>query len=473
METTLNNSGHILLVVLSAFLPLFVAADVSQFAFTSQAQTVLPGAVSEAITLQAQDSTGQSSNIPQTACINLSSSSLEGQFSSSATNWNPVTTLTMNKNTANRNFYYKDSASGTHSITAKITLKPETESSSCANWPVEEWNKEWSPTQNIIIGTTGSGGNGSEQNQSTTNTTQSTNTAQSSTNSTSSYVAPPEQQIFADAGVDRSVIVGADSIFNGRAYNKKKESVSDHIRFLWNFGDGSTAEGQSVLHRFVYPGRYAVVLNVTDELETASERIIVTAESANLSFSFLSDGGVSIENLGEDDIDLSNWIVRFGSAQFMLPKNSLILAGESFKISAQTLGFQSGSAAELAYPNGSRAYIADKDSSAGKPETTKPIASVESKDVPNTEPTVKNAQLISKKTEVSADISQLPPQESDLSDEGTEESGNVSSQLAAAAEANDSYLWWLGAFGIALAGGGAVYASRRASRKEWNIIEEK
>src|SRR3989344_7178352 len=174
MEMTLNKARHLFLFVFFALFPLFVAADVSQFSFTSQVQTVSPGVVSETITLQAQDSTGQSSNIPQTACINLSSSSLEGQFSSSATNWNPVTTLTMNKNTANRNFYYKDSAYGTHSITAKITLKPETESRSCANWPVAEWSLEWSPTQNIIIGTTGSGGNSSEQNQSTANTTQST-----------------------------------------------------------------------------------------------------------------------------------------------------------------------------------------------------------------------------------------------------------------------------------------------------------
>ena len=223
MEKTLNRQGSAFIIALSAFFPLFSFAEVSQFVFTSSAQNIVEGAVSETITLQAQDASGASSNIPQTACLSFISSSSDGQFSSSATNWNPVTTLTMSKNTANRNFYYKDSASGSHTITVKIALKPEGEERSCANWPFEEWSLEWTPTQNIVIGATSSGGNNSEQDQPAATSTQSANATQSPSGSVSSYVPPPEQQIFADAGADRTVTVGADSIFNGRAYNRKKE----------------------------------------------------------------------------------------------------------------------------------------------------------------------------------------------------------------------------------------------------------
>ena len=471
MEKILNRLGSAFIIALSAFFPLFSFAEVSQFVFTSPAQNIVEGAVSETITLQAQDASGASSNIPQTACLSFISSSSDGQFSSSATNWNPVTTLTMSKNTANRNFYYKDSASGSHTLTVKIALKPEGEERSCANWPFEEWSLEWTPTQNIVIGATSSGGNNSEQDQPAATSTQSANATQSPSGSVSSYVPPPEQQIFADAGFDRAVIVGADSIFSGRAYNRNKESISDHIRFLWNFGDGSTAEGASVLHRFPYPGRYAVVLTVTDSLETASDRTTITAESAKLSLRLLSDGGVSIENLGGEDIDLSSWVIRSGGAQFLLPKDSVILAGASLKISTQTLGFRSSSGTELDYPNGSRAFSAESPAPA---PTTAP--SVDAETAPSvTKPQKKSVPVPSKidvkledpeiaeKKSAGASIAEDTPQEHVLSE----------SQTAAAAGADDSYLWWLGVLGLALAGGGAIYVSHRAGKKEWNIIEER
>jgi hypothetical protein len=41
----------------------------------------------------------------ETTHIILSSSSVTGEFSSSNTDWVSVSILTMNKNTANRNFY--------------------------------------------------------------------------------------------------------------------------------------------------------------------------------------------------------------------------------------------------------------------------------------------------------------------------------------------------------------------------------
>src|SRR3989344_592105 len=79
----------------------------------------------------------------------------------------------------------------------------------------------------------------------------------------SSYVAPPAPEVFADAGDSRTVIVGADIRFDGRAYNRQKE-ILNNTRFLWNFGDGATAEGQTVLHHFEYPGRYAVILTIAE-----------------------------------------------------------------------------------------------------------------------------------------------------------------------------------------------------------------
>ena len=158
-------------------------------------------------------------------------------------------------------------------------------------------------------------------------------------------------QLFSDAGGDRTVIVGADTQFNGRAYNRQKEHV-EHVRFLWNFGDGSTADGPAVVHHYTYPGRYAVMLTIAQNLDAVSDRIVVTAEPAKLAFDVPSDGSVAIENHAGRDLDLSGWIVRSTGQLFTLPEGSVILSNETMRIPQKTLKFWSGTQTELDYPNG-------------------------------------------------------------------------------------------------------------------------
>lgn len=293
---------------------------------------------------------------------------------------------------------------------------------------------------------------------------QTDNQTQTTQPPTSSYVAPPEPQIFADAGDSRTVIVAADTEFLGRAYNRKKETVSDHIRFLWNFGDGRTAEGQSVLHHFEYPGRYAVVLNIAENLDSASARIIITAEPARLAFTVLPDGSVAIGNNAGRDLDLSNWIVRSFGRSFVVPRDSIILTGESLRIGEKTLGFRSSSDSELEYPNGAlalQAGAASEDSGSRKSN----VPAVPS--VPAVSPAPSNPAA----DQTGASLSETENGVSDI--ENTHAS---SSQIAAAdatvPDSGDSYLWWFGAIGMAAAGGGVVVASRRAGKREWNIVEE-
>lgn len=323
----------------------------------------------------------------------------------------------------------------------------------------------------------------------TQTTTTTTSTAQSGTASVpvSSYVAPPEPQIFADAGSDRIVIVAADAIFSGRAYNRKKEIVRDYVRFSWNFGDGSTAEGASVLHHFDYPGRYAVVLNITENMDTVSDQVVITAEPAKLSFTFLSDGSVAIQNLAGRDLDLSNWMIRSLGRQFILPKDSIILSNETLRMGDKTLGFRGGSETELDYPNGALALrVADVGQTTaipvGQPQPASfpapPInasfeqksASAPKNDVNSDEPPAKSA--------IERSISTADEKDNGISDGSIFSNSQVASAASASpelaagegaglpAQAGGSSLWWLGALGIALAGSGAVYAARLARRRE-------
>ena len=309
----------------------------------------------------------------------------------------------------------------------------------------------------------------------------------SATGAVSSYVPPPSVRLFADAGSDRVVIVGADVEFRGRAYNRDKEII-ENVRFSWNFGDGSHAEGQSVLHHFDFPGRYAVVLTIAEHVEAASDKIIVTAESAQLAFSALSDGSVAIGNLSGRDIDVSNWIVSSSGKHFILPAESIILAEETLRLSAHTLGFSGTSETTLSYPNGAVAREAESQTEHALPTlapSTEGATEAEKKE-PLASGAIANAKLPAAPKKTSAPVAAM----SEENDEDAERGANVdnesvpmsaTSSLAAAGAAESSgYVWWLSALSLAALGAGAVYAVKRVGNREsfgiahdkWDIIEE-
>ncbi|HEY4522670.1 MAG TPA: PKD domain-containing protein, partial [Candidatus Paceibacterota bacterium] len=167
----------------------------------------------------------------------------------------------------------------------------------------------------------------------------------------SSYVAPPMPVLFADGGDDRTVIVGADTDFWGRAYDRRQEFV-EKVRFSWNFGDGTVAEGQHVLHRFEFPGRYAVVLSIALDRAAVSDRMVVTAEPARLAFSVFPDSSIVLENRADKDLNLSRWSIKSFGKTFILPEDTILLAGASLRVAQQTHGLTVGPNAELLYPNG-------------------------------------------------------------------------------------------------------------------------
>ncbi|QQG37907.1 MAG: lamin tail domain-containing protein [Candidatus Kaiserbacteria bacterium] len=282
----------------------------------------------------------------------------------------------------------------------------------------------------------------------------------------SSYVPPPLPQLFAEAGDDREVIVAADTEFTGFAYNREGTVIETNVRYLWNFGDGSTAEGASVLHHYAYPGRYVVVLSIAENKESAADRFVVSAQPAHISFSALPDGGVSIENDSGKDLDLSYWIIRSFGQSFTLPESTVVLAGETLRIPQKTLKFWSGSSALLQYPNGTTALAAGQQSG----EAIVPPASSMHAEAPATAP------------KLPAEPAWLTVGESSARDETTipevDEAPNPPEIVAgappetAAVSAASSMPWWLGAFAIATFGAGAAFLARRSAKREWNIIEE-
>ncbi len=316
------------------------AGDISRFVFTTNSQTIKPNEISEKITIQSQDAAGNSVEIPQTACIELKTTSVTGEFSSSNTNWSPVTRLTMNKNTANRNFYYKDSINGSYKLTARVSLRPEGEDP-CASWPIEEWNVQWTAEQGITVSESGGG-----------STPPLASPEPASSTGSSAFVEP---QIFANAGLDKTAIAGADVKFSGQAFGLQKEPL-EGARYLWSFGDGSTKEGQSVLHSYQYPGDYIAVLEVSSGKFSASDRTLVKALPNELKITEANNDYIKLHNGSGVDLDISFWFLKSESQSFKFPENTFIKSNSDLTIPSSVskiVLISQGQKAELLYPNSS------------------------------------------------------------------------------------------------------------------------
>lgn len=432
-------------------MPGVACAAIEQIVFTTTAQSIALSAASTKITIEAQDGSGTAVN-GNSVCIQITSSSATGEFSASEANWSsPVhaLVLTLSKGQFRRNFYYRDASNGSFTLTAQAGPQP---GSSCTGWTP---GATWSATQAITVGTGGT----AETTTATTTTATSTSTQTAliqPSATVSSYVLPPAADIFADGGDDRTVIVGADTTFRGRAYNRTQDIV-DKVRFYWNFGDGTTAEGMSVLHHFQYPGKYAVILNIAEHIYAASDKIVVTAVPAQLLFYVNDDASVSIENQESRDVDISRWMIRSYSRVFTLSDDTVILAGETLRIAQSTLGFSVGPQTELLYPNGTKVVLAPPQ----LPSAAIPIQVVAP------QPTTHSTSF---KTVAPA----YEKEESEEREEREVREETATSSLVAAAGSvsTGSYVWWLGAFAIALFACAAVYAVKRMQKDEWNILDD-
>lgn len=205
--------------------------------------------------------------------------------------------------------------------------------------------------------TPGSSNTSSPQNDSSSSQSSQTTTTQ---NNSSNSSWPVEQQIFANAGPDRVVVVGADVLFEGKALGIEKKPL-ENARYVWNFGDGSTKEGQIVNHTYQYPGDYVVILDISSGYFSASDRAKVQAENSKIIISGIGDTEhkfIELSNTSNYEIDVSRWILGSGTTTFNLPAHTFIAGNKKLILAKETTGIdsQSGVDVNLYYPNGTIAY---------------------------------------------------------------------------------------------------------------------
>ena len=82
---------------------------------------------------------------------------------------------------------------------------------------------------------------------------------------------PTDNPPVANAGADKTATVGSDVTFYGSASTDDKGIAS----YSWDFGDGTTAIGTSLTHKYTAVGTYTVTLTVTD---TAGQKVTDTLQ---------------------------------------------------------------------------------------------------------------------------------------------------------------------------------------------------
>ena len=292
------------------------ADNVTLFSFVTDPQTISLNTLSGDITIQSQNSSAVSAQVGETFDLVFTTSSATGQFLNSSGN---TVSTTMSKNTSNRTFYYKDSSNGDFILTVSATGR--------------DTKRVFTATQHIVVGTV----NQISTATSSTSTT-STNTSNSTPTQTIVYVSSAHSDqapiinttvtpnFEVSAGRDRLTSVGNTLIF--KATPTKIQNLAErNIGYVWSFGDGVTAQGDTVSHNYRFGGDYVVILNAKSSDISAVARVNVKVITPDLSLERVL-GGISITNKSNTEINLEGWVISNEALSFTFPKDTLISAGK-------------------------------------------------------------------------------------------------------------------------------------------------
>lgn len=288
-------------------------AEVSQFVFTTEPQSIGVNLQSETMTVQSQDSTGTAEDVQETMDFVFTSSSPSGQFLSTSGN---TVTNTMSRNTSNKNFIYKDSLVGSYVISISITGRTSGKTFSVSQ-PVSVVSEG---DLNQLQSTTTSS---NTENITTNNTTTPSITAYSA-HSSQNPLSGTENKIEFEvsSGRDRIALAGNKIYFNAIPTRLQNVSAGSMV-YEWSFGDGFIQKGQNLVHSYKFAGDYVVVLNAYSSDKQATSRTKVRIIEPNFVLKRVL-GGIEIYNKTLYEVNLEGWVLSDKYKSFEIPKDTLI-----------------------------------------------------------------------------------------------------------------------------------------------------
>ena len=332
----------------------FVSADTSniaKIAFTTPEQTIKPNEVSKEITIQIQDSSGNKVVALETIRFSaFQSTSATGVFVSCTTPTNPPTDY-LSKSSSNKNICYKDPTEGVYTLTAKTSNTAT---------PLEV-------TQKITISSSASSatstntGTSSDQTETATTTT-STSTSQTTTDTSnsnnlvySSYASLSTSnpiRLNVEVGRERVTFLHSPIEFKAKAIDKTTGNEVYDVHDYWSFGDGTSAEGSTVLHTYVFPGDYTVVLNSSARSDDAVDMTKVRVVEPHVTVAY-ADKYIEISNQLNEPVNIGGWKFKGEYSGYTLPRDTILSERGTVKVPLSALGRVAGNAQiSLFYPDG-------------------------------------------------------------------------------------------------------------------------
>ncbi|HVW82852.1 MAG TPA: helix-hairpin-helix domain-containing protein [Candidatus Paceibacterota bacterium] len=161
--------------------------------------------------------------------------------------------------------------------------------------------------------------------------------------------------VYVDGGGERTVVAGAETAYTANVYDASGEAyAAPAVR--WAFGDGSTAEGASVMKSYALPGTYLVSVSAVAESSSGEDSFIVRAQAPLVALTNSSAAGITVENTdAEAPLDLSRWQLSAGGALFTFPAGTKLAPGASVTFAPAVTGLAAAEAAELLFPSGALA----------------------------------------------------------------------------------------------------------------------
>ena len=128
-----------------------------------------------------------------------------------------------------------------------------------------------------------------------------------------------------------------------------------NARYVWNFGDGVTSEGQKVFHTYMYPGSYALSLSVSQGYSMGTGYTTLQAVPAQLSLQAQADGSAVLSNASSQNANVGLWSIGPSAGAFIIPENTTVLAKQSIRFAPAVMRFSANASTSLFYPNGTQA----------------------------------------------------------------------------------------------------------------------
>ncbi|MBU2159093.1 lamin tail domain-containing protein [Patescibacteria group bacterium] len=179
-----------------------------------------------------------------------------------------------------------------------------------------------------------------------------TKTSSGSSTSTNKAPSNPVPTFYIEAGGDRIVSAKAHVPYVPIIYDSEGRVVK-HAYTTWAFGDGSRDLGPRVSHAYREPGEYLVVIRAQQGYSSGVSSFVVTADTADIEISALSEKGVSLTNTDTRILDLSEHKLVSKNEEFRIPADTNILPGRTVIFPPEVTSLATSSTRmQLTYPSG-------------------------------------------------------------------------------------------------------------------------